>query len=190
MTVSVGRSVAPMFLSDFEDAFYCVVASVKHGQVTAVRRSWGSRWEVYRVAEESIEDEAYAQPQGADDAKHAHSLANVPDQPRAEREGDGQRRRWSHESRAQAPVRRRTQLEYIAFSYSSRCRPAAADTLARRLRRLHGQTPMESQMGGRDCTKGGDDAEQARNTGARRRHAPMENPTEQPFAAEDGWGLS
>ena len=112
----------------------------------------------------------------ADDAKHAHSLANVPDKPRAGREGDGQRRRWSHESRAQAPVRRRTQLEYIAFSYSSRCRPAAADTLARRLRRLHGQTPMESQMGGRDCTKGGDDAEQARNTGARRRHAPMENP--------------
>ena len=41
--------VPPMFLSDFEHAFFLAEANAKIGHVTAVRRVWGSEWEVYRI---------------------------------------------------------------------------------------------------------------------------------------------
>lgn len=58
----VGRSVPPMFLSDFEDAFFLAEAQAYVGGVTAVRRVYGSTWEVYRVA--TVEKAATAAERG------------------------------------------------------------------------------------------------------------------------------
>lgn len=51
LTQRVGRAVPPMFLSDFEHAFFLAEAQAKTGYVTAVRRVWGHAWEVYRVVQ-------------------------------------------------------------------------------------------------------------------------------------------
>jgi len=41
--------VPPMFMSDFEHAFFLAEAQAKVGHITAVRRVWGRAWEIYRV---------------------------------------------------------------------------------------------------------------------------------------------
>ena len=51
LTARVGHAVPPMFLSDFEQAFFLAEALAKTGDVTAVRRVWGGAWETYRVEE-------------------------------------------------------------------------------------------------------------------------------------------
>ena len=52
LTRRVGKGgAAPMFLSDFEHAFFMAEAEAKVGYVTAVRRVWGQAWEVYRVVD-------------------------------------------------------------------------------------------------------------------------------------------
>lgn len=69
LTQRVGRApVPPMFLSDFEHAFFLAAATAKIGYVTAVRRVWGSAWEVYRVEQER------AEANGDGDARRAQSL--------------------------------------------------------------------------------------------------------------------
>ena len=71
LTRRVGKPAPPMFLSDFEQAFFLVEVLAKTGDISAVRRLWRGGWETYRVKEvladtrasavaddEAIEDEA------------------------------------------------------------------------------------------------------------------------------------
>ena len=54
LTSRVGSAAPPMFLSDFEHAFFMVEAVAKRGQVTAVRRLWRGEWETYKVTEAGV----------------------------------------------------------------------------------------------------------------------------------------
>ena len=59
VTQRLGRTARPpMFLSDFEHAFFLAEAQAKIGYITAVRRVWGRAWEVYRVEADEADGDA------------------------------------------------------------------------------------------------------------------------------------
>ena len=144
VTTRVGRAVRPMFLSDFEDAFYLVSAVARRGHVTAVRRRFGEHWEVYSVEEQALA--AAAAPPG------------TPPPPPQQREDE-------LEDEQTATL---SQLEFRALSRTSAHRPKAADALTRHVRR-------RQRAGRRDDLP-----------------RPGEAPpgSDEPFAAEDGWGMA
>lgn len=109
LSQSAGRPPEPMFLSDFEHAFFMAEAKAKIGYVTAVRRTFGSAWEVYTVASAG----------GVQDDEDERAVAAAA----ARRDGDVVDRRTT------------TLIEQVALSQRSERKPKAAELLVRHVRR-------------------------------------------------------
>ena len=99
-----------MFLSDFEDAFFLAEAQAYVGGVTAVRRVYGSTWEVYCVA--TVEKAATAAERGRGRGRRAVPGSRKDEGEDAAEAAPSSARRWRSAARVSrgAPIcSRRTQ---------------------------------------------------------------------------------
>ena len=112
VTKRIGRAaVRPMFLSDFQHAYFLAEAPAKVGHVSAVRRVWGHDWEIY-----SVED--------VDGDAQTGSGSRQGESQRARRSGEPPRPRGT---RAAAGA---VALERVALVHRCTQKPSAAEQLA------------------------------------------------------------
>lgn len=132
VTQRIGKATPPpMFMSDFEHAFFLAEADAVRGHVSAVRRLWGRAWEVYRVTAEKAAAAAAADPAAA--AGNSGSSSSR----RAGRRAGG------------GVAGATTALERTTLSEWTEYKPRSADTLAAYARRRRGDGNPRPAVPGR-----------------------------------------